>query len=1706
MKNFKRDASLNALFQLPQSNTPLHLKFTLLQNDAGQANEVGIFAVDDDRGTINGIAPGSSDYAQAALQRSQVIFSAAPQARFNNIAIQRHLSFDPETRLNLYLISNSTKQVALQRFALGQAPPPIRFAHLAANPDGRDFGRLLEVTNERLRLAWDDNPDGGDRDFNDVVLQAEVTLTAPPVGTGLQGQQELLDLRDYQGPIEFQMALNGNASYRNSFGLYVIDDEQGRVGGLRPGDAGYAQAALLNRVDLSQPLMGGQLLAPFFIAQGTAEQFLRQNPSNSVQADILAYFPFLRANPDGLDHILLLGDNTFAFEDLLGGGDLDFNDLVVQLRLPPAPTAPPPISNTPPVLRDRAKTGQVNQAIAFAASDFTQAFEDVDGDPLAELEIVSLPQDGLLSFQGQPVTPQQRFDVDDLDELVFSPDQGWTGITDFTWQASDGTAFASEPARMSLAVAAPPPQHRYNFNAPQYSTPEGNSIQLNNLVIVTRTGPLDVSSTVEVVLSSGTATVGSDVVAGPIRVEFALGEASKTVPLEILGDRQVEPAETFTLSFAQHAGTTQPTTTFTIENDDQPIAATPTYDFSSARFSTPEGDVTNTTNVVTVLRSGDLSQASSVDIVLQPGNSNPATAGQDFTVGPVTVNFAPGETSQVVAIERRGDRLPEPNETIALSFAQHAGTTQPTATLTLANDDVLTVYDFASARFSNPEGDNTNVTTVVTVLRSGDISAASTVDVVLSGGNPNPATAGQDFTAGPVTVNFAPGEASQTVAIEILGDRLPETSETIALTLANFSVGTQAGTTQPTATLTVVNEDAPPLYDFEQASYTVAEGDVASTVTVVTVVRSQNTDITSTVDVNLTSTGTNGAAIGTDIIAGPITLTFNPGETRQTVPLALLGETLFETDETVELSLSNFSQGGGPGLTQPRSTVTITNDDAPPTYDFTAASYNVTEGDATNTVTAVELSRSGDTSIASSVDVVLNAGSTDPATPGDDVTAGPITVNFAPGETSKTVPIEVLGDADFEADETLDLILAAFTNGSVAGATQPTASLAIANDDVRPVPIYDFTAATYATPEGRFSSTLRMVEVERSGDTSITSSVDVVLSPGATDPATPGTDFTTSRVTLTFAPGETSKTVSILVRGDRTYERDETIDLSLDNFTAGGVAGNTSPSAVLTLENDDAAPTLSIDDISVQQPTSGTANAEFTVELSAASGLPVTVDFSTQDDTATAPDDYVAQSGTLTFAPGETSKTITVQVQSPPPPPTPQPGTIQGVIWRDIIQNGVQDAGEPGISNQTVFLDTNQNGRLDSGEVRTQTNSRGEYTFGPLNPGTYTVAQLLKSGQTQVTPSTSPNSSSTLLSHPAAHDPIYDPVRNRLYLTTNFGKVERYDITTQQWLTPFEIGNNLNHGDITPDGKYLYVAENQTSNNQGFVYKVDLDTGAQTTLTYDLDFGEGGAWDVVIDSQGKGFVTTRYNGSGWTPLRELDTVNDTLTIRRDAPGSGFGGEVRGASKLLRSNDRNTVLFGEVNSSRGRAFTYDALADGGGTFNLALSGIAGATLVDSLGVGTIISDSFPALRDTSNFLSNAVMSVSHDGELIAIEEWFGKVNIFDRDFDPVTTLTGFNGGLGFDIKRDILYVADENTDEIVAYETNGWTERYRVPIGENISFSFGSSGTMTMSQDGDLLFFKTDSGTRMIDLPDLGNHSVTVDSGQAVTDINFGVIV
>jgi hypothetical protein len=209
--------------------------------------------------------------------------------------------------------------------------------------------------------------------------------------------------------------------------------------------------------------------------------------------------------------------------------------------------------------------------------------------------------------------------------------------------------------------------------------------------------------------------------------------------------------------------------------------------------------------------------------------------------------------------------------------------------------------------------------------------------------------------------------------------------------------------------------------------------------------------------------------------------------------------------------------------------------------------------------------------------------------------------------------------------------------GAYAGLTLISVSIV---DPVLPSTTPTVSIGDATVTEGNSGATGATFAVNLSSPSNSTVTVDWATAPGT---AADGTDYVAGSGTLTFAPGVTSQTVSVQVNGDTAVEPNETFSVNLSNSTGATVLDG---QGLGTISNDDQAPapTISINDVQVIEGNSGNIPATFTVSLSAPASSTVTVNWATAPGTAAEGTDYLAGSGTLTFAPGVTTQTISVQV------------------------------------------------------------------------------------------------------------------------------------------------------------------------------------------------------------------------------------------------------------------------------------------------------------------------------------------------------------------------------------------------------------------------------------------------------------------------------
>jgi large repetitive protein len=372
------------------------------------------------------------------------------------------------------------------------------------------------------------------------------------------------------------------------------------------------------------------------------------------------------------------------------------------------------------------------------------------------------------------------------------------------------------------------------------------------------------------------------------------------------------------------------------------------------------------------------------------------------------------------------------------------------------------------------------------------------------------------------------------------------------------------------------------------------------------------------------NTSDGSATSPSDYQAASGMLQFSGGVKKATITISVNGDTLGESNESFQVVLSNptgnvtISDGVGLG--------SILNDDAAATLSIDDST--VGEGDLGTTPARFTVSLSAPTAGSVTVGYTTSNGT---AASGSDYEALAGTLTFTPGDTSETVDVNVIGDLVSEPDETFQVDL---SNASGASITDAAGLGTIIDDEA--VPAVSVNDATVQEGDGGTANLVFTVTLSHTGVS--TATVDYATADATADAAN---DYTATSGTLTFAPGETSQTVTVPVAGDAVDEADETLHLRLLNPSNLVLADS---QGLGTITDDDATPSVSIGDVMVTEGNSGVTPATLVVSLSNPSSRPVDVGFDTDDGTAVAPGDYAARTGTVTIGAGQLQATIEIAV------------------------------------------------------------------------------------------------------------------------------------------------------------------------------------------------------------------------------------------------------------------------------------------------------------------------------------------------------------------------------------------------------------------------------------------------------------------------------
>ena len=528
---------------------------------------------------------------------------------------------------------------------------------------------------------------------------------------------------------------------------------------------------------------------------------------------------------------------------------------------------------------------------------------------------------------------------------------------------------------------------------------------------------------------------------------------------------------------------------------------------------------------------------------LPPGGSPPpviwsATKGADVESIPGTLTFLPGQITKTISLPVKGDLTDEFDEffRVVLTTPINANITDGRGTGTILDNDTsptITINDAAVA-----EGTQAQATASFNVSLSAPSEKPISVQYATA---PDTASANVDYANGSSTLEFAPGQISKTISILIIQDNRFEPDETFFVNLSN---ATNATISDDQGQGTITNDDPLPSITIGNSSRTEGASGTSGNSTFNI---SLSNPSYQTITVSFATTD-GSATAGSDYVATPGTVTFNPGDTAKSISVVVSGDNIDEVNETYFVNLTNptnatiaTAQGGG----------TIFDDDGP---TLSVGNASVTEGNSgfSNAVFTVTLSAPSVQAIT--VNYTTGGGT---ATPTIDYQRAFSSTLFIPaGALSGTFNIRVFSDFEIEADEQFSVNLQN-PSGATITPGEGTGTGTILNDDSHGK--VQFGAPTNNVNEDAGSLTVTVSRVD--GATGIVT-VDYATSNGT---AAAGSDYTAISGTLTFSQAETSKSLSIPIVSDNVFEADETINLTLSNPTGGVILGSPT-AAVVTIK------------------------------------------------------------------------------------------------------------------------------------------------------------------------------------------------------------------------------------------------------------------------------------------------------------------------------------------------------------------------------------------------------------------------------------------------------------------------------------------------------------------------------------------------------------
>jgi len=774
---------------------------------------------------------------------------------------------------------------------------------------------------------------------------------------------------------------------------------------------------------------------------------------------------------------------------------------------------------------------------------------------------------------------------------------------------------------------------------------------------------------------------------------------------------------------------------------------------------------------------------------------------------------------------------------------------------------------------------------------------------------------------------------------------------------------------------------------------------------------------------------------------------------------------------------------------------------------FTSPFFSASESEE-NAI--VNIRRTGGTTGALSVTVLTTTNDT--AVVGVDFTAVTNLIEFPEAETFRSVLIPLKRNTNALQDRFITVILTNVVGDGSLG-TQPNARVTIVNSDAR----IEFSRAEYSITED-FVTGSASITVRRTGSTALPLSVDFATQD---DTATAGPDYQAVNTTLTFAPGEASRTLAIPVFDDLLVEGNERVKLRISNLLGEGMISM--PEAVLTIVENDFSP-------GQVEFTSATyfgseASRQVIVRVRRVGGTTgvISVDYATRpggENPAQPPSDYVDVTGIVAFSDGEDLKSFVIAVQddpfvegnesfvirlSNPKGNTSIIGPVEalGVIVDDDLPSGSLDRTFDtgvGVNGEVRVIKLDSSGRVVFG---------GDFTsYNSVNRSHIARVSLDGALDSGFDPGVGPNGTVAAIA--------FDPDLN-LILGGGFNTVQGFLLNRVARLKPdasvdasfsLPLGLNAEVSELArqPDGKIVIggMFDLASAAGRNRIARLNADG------TVDLSFNPGSGADANVTAlallpSGQILVGGAFSSVNGVQRRGLARLNADGSVDgtfNSGSAGAFGG---GVEDILLLEGGKILIVGDFTSFNGAARTRSALLNADGSLDESFSPGVGPNRViyavdrQSDGKFIIVGDFTSVSGATRNRIARLNANGSHDTEFrpgtgangavlaVKIQQNDGRILIGGRftevDSEPRARIARLNNDRGFVVPQVIAFTGAVRVNghlEFTASTQPGFTYTLesRTSLGgstawraEQTAVAVGASTVFSVTPSEEFQFFR-----------------------------------